>query len=133
MKTYYVATLARYVLVDADTDTEARSLGHAALHDLYADVRQRLGREVPTDIVTVREASADEIELCDWHHRQVEGEGQPLQGLHAPATASGSSRWRMIPIPSSRDRSGPLSVCRVTDAATTPGTRSTWRGTTAAG
>ena len=77
MKTYYVATLARYVLVDADTDAEARSLGHAALHDLYADVRERLGRDVPIDIRTVREASADEIELCDWHRRQVEREKQP--------------------------------------------------------
>jgi hypothetical protein len=77
MKTYYVATLARYVLVDGDTDAEARRLGHAALHDLYADVRERLGRDVPIDIVTVREASADEIELCNWHNRQVEGEEQP--------------------------------------------------------
>jgi hypothetical protein len=74
---YYVATLARYVLVDADTDAAARSLGRVALHDLYADVRERLGYDVPIDIVTVREASADEIELCDWHRRQVKGENQP--------------------------------------------------------
>ena len=56
MKTYYVATLARYVLVDADTDAEARRLGHAALHELYADVRERLGRDVPIDIQVIREA-----------------------------------------------------------------------------
>ena len=77
MKSYYVATLARYVLVDADTDAEAHRLGYAALHDLYADVRERLGREVLIDIRIVREASADEIELCDWHRRQAEGESQP--------------------------------------------------------
>lgn len=77
MTTYYVATRASYVLVDAVTEDEARRLGHAALYDLYAEVRERLGREMPIDIVTVREASADEIELCDWHRRQVEGENQP--------------------------------------------------------
>lgn len=77
MTMYYVATLARYVLVDAATDTEARSLGHAALYDLYEDVRERVGREVPIDIHTVREASADEIELWNWHRHFVDGENKP--------------------------------------------------------
>jgi hypothetical protein len=74
MTTYYVATLARYVLVDAEDETQARELGRAALHDLYADLRERLGREVPIEIRTVREAAEDEIELLTWHHNMLKGE-----------------------------------------------------------
>ena len=44
MTTYYVATLARYVLVDANNEFDARERGYAALHDLYADLRERLGK-----------------------------------------------------------------------------------------
>lgn len=44
MKTYYVATLARYVIVEAKDEHAAREAGHAALHDLYADLRERLGK-----------------------------------------------------------------------------------------
>ena len=47
MTTYLVATLARYVLVDAESESEARQLGQPALHALYADVRERLGKDVP--------------------------------------------------------------------------------------
>lgn len=71
MKTYLVATLARYVLVDADVETQARELGRVALHDLYADLRQRLGKDVPIEIRTVREATKEEIELCKWHDEMV--------------------------------------------------------------
>ncbi|QDU76914.1 hypothetical protein Pan97_39710 [Bremerella volcania] len=76
MKTYLVATLARYVLVEADDETQARELGRPALHDLYADLRQRLGREVPIEIRTVREATEDEIELWTWHHEMLAREKQ---------------------------------------------------------
>ena len=65
MTTYFVATFARYVLVDAEDETQARELGRDALHDLYADLRERLGREVPIEIRTVREATEDEIEHPD--------------------------------------------------------------------
>ena len=37
MTIYLVATLARYVLVEAESETEARRLGQPALHELYAD------------------------------------------------------------------------------------------------
>lgn len=74
--TYYVATLARYVLVDADDETHARQLGRPALHDLYADLRQRMGREVPIEIRTVREATDDEIEFWTWHHNMLEAEAK---------------------------------------------------------
>jgi len=68
MITYYVATLARYVLVDADDESAARVAGHAALHELYADLRERLGRDVPINVLTVRPATVDEIELQRWHN-----------------------------------------------------------------
>ena len=76
MTTYFVATLARYVLVDAEGEVQARELGRAALHDLYADLRERLGREVPIRIRAVREATEDEIELWTWHHNKLEAEAK---------------------------------------------------------
>ena len=76
MKTYLVATVARYVLVDAEDETHARELGHPALHELYADVRERLGRDVPIDIHTVREATDEEIQLWTWHHEMLAKEKQ---------------------------------------------------------
>jgi len=71
MKTYFVATVARYVLVDAEDETQARELGRPALHDLYADVRERLGKDVPIEIHTVREATDEEIQLWTWHHEML--------------------------------------------------------------
>ena len=68
MTTYLVATLARYVLVEAHTEIDARERGYAVLHDLYADMRERLGGEVPINILTVRPAADDEIEQWRWHH-----------------------------------------------------------------
>ena len=74
MKTYYVATLARYVLVEASDESTARDAGYAALHTLYADLRERLGKDVPIEIRTLREATAEEIELWNWHHKMLEAE-----------------------------------------------------------
>jgi len=71
MTTYLVATLARYVLVDAESEDEARRLGQPALHALYADVRERLGKDVPIEIRTVREATKEEIDLWNWHHEMI--------------------------------------------------------------
>lgn len=76
MTTYLVATLARYVLVDAKSESEARRLGQPALYDMYADVRERLGKDVPIEIRTVREATQDEIDLWNWHHKMLEQESQ---------------------------------------------------------
>jgi hypothetical protein len=83
MKTYYVATLARYVLVEASDETTAREAGYASLHALYADLRERLGKEVPIEIRTIREATRDEIELWNWHHQMLAAEPMdriPSQG-----------------------------------------------------
>jgi len=69
--TYLVATLARYVLVDAANEDEARALGQVALHDLYADVRERHGKDVPINILTVRPATDEEVELQRIHDEMM--------------------------------------------------------------
>jgi hypothetical protein len=80
MTTWYVATLARYVLVDAADEASARQLGHAALHEMYAETRERLGRDVPITIVTVRRATDDEVDLQRWHDEMVAHEAN-VRGL----------------------------------------------------
>jgi hypothetical protein len=66
MPTYYVATLARYVLVDAADEHEARRQGESALRAL---------RDVATDeplvIRTVRPATAEELKLQRWHDAEL--------------------------------------------------------------
>ncbi|QDV58695.1 hypothetical protein [Rosistilla oblonga] len=73
MKTFYAATLARYVLVDAADKAEAASLGQDALHTLYADLRAKHGRDIPIEIRTVRLANQAEIDLWNFH-RRMEGQ-----------------------------------------------------------
>jgi len=81
---YYVATLARYVVVEAEDEAEARELGAAALHELYADLRTKLGRDVPIEIRTLRPATWDEIEMVRTHERLVANERRQ-QHRAAPA------------------------------------------------
>lgn len=76
MTTWLVATLARYVLVEAEDETTARELGRVALYDLYADSRERYGREVPIKILTVRHATDAEIDLWRWHHEMLAREAE---------------------------------------------------------
>lgn len=71
MTTYLVATLARYVLVEAANEDAARELGMPKLFELYADLRSKLGRDVPISICTVRPATDDEIELQRFHDEMV--------------------------------------------------------------
>ncbi len=58
---YYVANLARYVLVQADSPERARELGQAQL---------------PTPVRTVRPATPDEVALLQWHESQERREGR---------------------------------------------------------
>jgi len=76
MTKYYVATLASYVLVDADSADEARTLGRNALAQLLAHERQSLGHDVPITVRKVRPATADEMELWNWHHDKLSQENQ---------------------------------------------------------
>jgi hypothetical protein len=63
MTTYYVATLANYILVDAANETAACELGRAALAELT-------GNATP-NIRTIRPATDDEIELSQWHQEML--------------------------------------------------------------
>ena len=76
MTTYLGSTLARYVLVDAPDEAAARELGRPALYELYADLRARLGRDVPIEIHTVRPATTDEIDMAKWHNEMVAREAE---------------------------------------------------------
>jgi hypothetical protein len=68
MPTYYVATLARYVLVEAPDPAAARMLGEQALV-----VGAPPGRP-PAEVQVVRPATADEIDLMGWHAANVAAE-----------------------------------------------------------
>ncbi len=76
MTTYYVATLACYVLVEAEDEMQAREKGHEALRELYAKLRQRPSKDVPIEIRTVRKANEDENEHWTWHHNMLKAEGK---------------------------------------------------------
>lgn len=68
--TYYVATLARYVLVEAENEAQARERGKPALEELYAELRQR-HPAIKLEIRTVRPATIDEIEFCRWNEETL--------------------------------------------------------------
>jgi len=80
MTTWYVATLGRYVLVEAPDEGTARVLGHPLLENLCADMRARHpGYRVV--IRTVRPAAPDEIELWRWHHEMEAREDRATTDL----------------------------------------------------
>lgn len=70
MTTYYVATLSRYVLVEAASEEDARCLGRVALAVLFADYRGDLNIEIRT----VRAATDEEIEFWQWHKESLDAE-----------------------------------------------------------
>ena len=96
MTAYYVATLARYVVIDAENGVQARERGAAALHELYADVRARYGREVPIEIRVVRPATTDEIEMVRFHERMLANERRRQQ---RPAPVRIGDRIRLVAMP----------------------------------
>ena len=72
MKRFYrVATLSRYVLVEAADETEAHQLGETALRELDPELMQK------TTVRTVRPATEDEIEFWKWHQDLLARERQP--------------------------------------------------------
>jgi hypothetical protein len=68
--TYYVATLIRYVLVEAENEAKARERGAAELEKLCAELRQR-HPNMQVEIRTVRPATANEIEFCRWNEETL--------------------------------------------------------------
>jgi len=112
MTAYYVATLARYVVVEAKNEVQARERGAAALHELYADLRDKLGREVPIEIRTVRRATSDEIEMVRTHERMLANERRQKA---APVRAG--DRIRLVamqhdPDPIQSGELGTVTACR---------------------
>jgi hypothetical protein len=71
MNMYFVGTLVRYVLVEADDEAQAKQRALPALHDLYADARAELGGDIPINIRTVRPATDDEIDQWNWHQEMM--------------------------------------------------------------
>ena len=70
MTTYYVATLSCYVLVEANTEEDARCLGRVALAALFADYRGNLNIQIRS----VRTATDEEIEFWQWHKESLDAE-----------------------------------------------------------
>ena len=99
MTAYYVATLARYVVVEAENESQAREHGAAALHELYTDLRAKLGREVPIEIRTVRPATSDEIDMVRWHNRMLVSEQTSITSLPRPGDRIRLTEMRDDPDP----------------------------------
>jgi hypothetical protein len=97
MTTYYVATLARYVLVQAENEDDARRCGKAALRELDANT--------PINIRTVRLATPDEIEFDRWHWQSVAAELLDCKPLVDPA-AQDQTDWTPMSVPGSEDADG---------------------------
>ena len=67
MTLFYVATMARYALVEAANEHEARDAGPGALKAACPDLRDRPDAHLV--IRTVRPATSDEIEF--WHQHNA--------------------------------------------------------------
>ena len=76
MSKYYVATLSRYVIVDATDQDIARIAGHAALVELCAD-----RPDMPINILTIRLATEGEVDLWNTHQENVASESARLSRL----------------------------------------------------
>jgi hypothetical protein len=72
---FYVATLARFVLVEAENEAQARERGAAALEELYVELRRQFDAEMPVYILTVRPAVSDEVEFSRWNEETLAREG----------------------------------------------------------
>jgi hypothetical protein len=90
MTTYYVATLAKYVLVHAENEADARRLGHAALCELEP--------AQPIRIRTVRPATADEIEFDRQHRMALAAELLDCRPLIDPV-GQDQTDWTPISVP----------------------------------
>src|SRR4029079_16435849 len=106
MTTYYVATLARYVLVEADSEAQARERGQDALRDLYAE-DERASRSGPIRIATVRLATDDEIELMRWHAEKCSTEAVELLAKSSAGRDSRSqTNWTPMSVPGRENADG---------------------------
>ena len=75
LRTFYVATLSRYVLVNCKTEEEARKTGFECLRQMYADVRHpNAGSLDAASVLVVRPATDAETDLWGFHLRMT-GDG----------------------------------------------------------
>jgi len=93
MTTYYVATLAKYVLVEAENEADARRRGHDSLRELDP------GRAI--NIRTVRPATADEIEFDRQHRMALADE---LLDRKPPSAAQ--TDWTPMSVPGRENADG---------------------------
>ena len=94
---YHVATLAKYVLVDAENDADARQRGEVALRELDA------GRLI--NIRTVRPATADEIEFDRQHRMALATELLNAKPLVDPALQD-QTAWTPMSVPGRENADG---------------------------
>lgn len=74
-QTYFVATLSRYVLVECQTEIDARNVGLDRLRQLYRDERHPNAGSLDADsVLVVRPATDAEIDLWQFHLRMTEAE-----------------------------------------------------------
>ena len=110
MNTYYVATQARYILVEAESEADAFKLGLAMFYELYADIRKQLGNDVPVKIWTLRAATAQEIELSGEGGIVAEGTERTLPILVGSSLvdleASAKSDWMPMSVPNRESSHG---------------------------
>jgi uncharacterized protein DUF4314 len=110
---YYVATLARYVLVEAENEWEARERGYAALYQQYEDVRRRFGCGMPVEIRTIRPATEDEIEHMRWHEEYVAAGKRPRVAARrreppsVDPAAQAKTDWTPVRVPGHEKAYGP--------------------------
>ena len=123
--------LARYVLVDAENETQARELGQPALHELYADLRERLGREVPINILTRSRSDDGRNRTDEMAQRNGRKASTTMNTIPKPG-----DRIRLIampddphPDPAGFDWNRRLAFTKL-ELAATSGFRSTSTGTT---
>ena len=62
---FYVATLIRYVLVEAESEAQAREVAMRR-QERYSDLRARQIAQMPVEILKVRPATPDEVEFWPW-------------------------------------------------------------------
>ncbi len=65
---------SRYVLVEAEDETEARTLGESALRELFPELMAK------TTVRSVTLATAEDIELWRWHQDFLARERDQQQG-----------------------------------------------------
>ena len=131
MTTYYVATLANYVLVNAANETDARELGRAALVELT-------GNATP-NVRTIRLATDDEIELSprlrhillvkrnatwtDWLAKRLDKPGTVLVAVGAGHLTGPSSVRTML---AERYNAGLVDLPEVATPVVRPEVRHAW-------